>query len=442
MERCYLIIDLKSFYASCECVARGLPAMTTDLVVADPARGDGTICLAVSPSLKAKGVRNRCRFYEIPKNLRFITAEPRMQLYINYAAEIYGLYLRYFAPEDIHVYSIDEAFIDVTGYLATMKKTPWELARFLLQELEEKLGLPATCGIGPNLYLAKIALDITAKHAPERIGWLTPKRFVEELAHHRPLTDFWRIGPGIARRLARVAVFDMEGIRRLSLRELKRLFGVNGAILYDHARGIEPTTIADIKAYRPQTRSVSFSQVLMRDYTVEEALVVLKEMADSLALELLQRHVVTDCLSLWVGDSWRQGETSGTPGGAGGTKSLWEVSNSSRTIVRELVNIYEKIVPASSDRRIRRICISAERVIPEGCMQQSLFAGGEDAERERRRNRAILALHDRYGANSVLRAVDFLPMATRRERNEQIGGHKRGSEDATKVQPRENISVV
>ena len=279
-ERSYLIIDLKSFYASCECVMRGLDPMTTDLVVADEERGRGTICLAVSPSLKAKGVRNRCRLFEIPSHLHYITATPRMQLYLNYAAEIYSLYLDYFSKEDIFVYSVDEAFIDLTGYRMIYKRTPRETAKFLLREIERRLGLPATCGIGTNLYLAKIALDIQAKHAPDRIGALDEQTFRQTLWHHQPLTDFWRIGPGIARRLQRLGLRDMGAIAHAPFRKLRQAFGIDACILYDHAWGREPTTLAEIRAYRPATHSVATSQILPRDYTFQEGRIALIEMAD------------------------------------------------------------------------------------------------------------------------------------------------------------------
>ena len=261
-NRRYLIIDLKSFYASCECVMRGLDPMTTDLVVADAERGRGTICLAVSPSLKAKGVRNRCRVFEIPTRFHYIMATPRMQLYLNYAAEIYSIYLDYFCKDDIFVYSVDEAFIDIIGYTTIYHLSPKEMAKFLLGEIERRLGLPATCGIGTNLYLAKIALDITAKHAPDRIGMLDESAFRATLWNHTPLTDFWRIGHGIERRLLRMGLRTMGDIAHAPYKAIRKAVGIDGYLLYDHAWGREPTTIAEIHAYRPETQSVSEGQVL------------------------------------------------------------------------------------------------------------------------------------------------------------------------------------
>lgn len=368
-NRSYLIIDLKSFYASCECVMRGLDPMATDLVVADAARGRGTICLAVSPSLKAKGVRNRCRVFEIPARFRYIMATPRMQLYLNYAAEIYSIYLDYFCKNDIFVYSVDEAFIDITGYTAMYHKTPREMARFLLGEIERRLGLPATCGIGTNLYLAKIALDITAKHAPDRIGALDESSFRATLWDHTPLTDFWRIGHGIERRLLRMGLRTMGDIAHAPYKAIRKAFGIDGYLLYDHAWGREPTTIAEIHAYRPETQSVSEGQVLLRDYNYTEARIVL----------------------------------TGHP--------------------------------------IRRILLCANHVEPEARQELSLFAPPEAETRERARQQTTLALHQRFGKNALLRATDLLAAATRRERNEQIGGHKAYGNQET-VEPRKNLPAL
>ena len=228
-QRIYLVVDMKSFYASCECVMLGLDPMTTDLVVADPSRSKGTICLAVSPALKKKGVKNRCRLHEIPTWHKFITAVPRMHLYINYSAEIYGIFLRHFAREDIFVYSIDESFIDITSYLSTYQKTPRQMGEWLLREIKEQLGLPATCGISTNMYLAKVALDITAKHTPDGIGMLTEERFRQQLWHHQPLTDFWRIGRGISHCLQRMGLRDMGAVAQVPFKELRKAFGVNAA---------------------------------------------------------------------------------------------------------------------------------------------------------------------------------------------------------------------
>ena len=289
--RTYICIDLKSFYASVECVERGLDPMKAKLVVADPERGGGTICLAVSPTLKAMGVKNRCRVFEIPQNIEYIKAPPRMQLYIDYSARIYGIYLSFFAPEDIHVYSIDEAFIDVTNYLAMYKQTPKELSKTVMAEILRQTGVRATCGIGTNLYLAKIALDIVAKHAPDFIGELTEESYCETLWDHRPITDFWRIGAGIAARLEKHGVHTMRGITKANEDMLYREFGIDAELLIDHAWGRETATMADIKKYKSKSNSFSSGQVLMRDYSYDEARVIVKEMMDLLCLR--QHHPLT-----------------------------------------------------------------------------------------------------------------------------------------------------
>ena len=302
-QRSYLCIDLKSFYASVECVERGLDPMTTNLVVADPERSSGTICLAVSPSLKALGVRNRCRLFQIPSSLGYIIAEPRMQKYIDYSARIFGIYLRYIAPEDIHVYSIDEAFLDVTGYLKLYKMTPKELAQKLMDEILRDVGVRAACGIGTNLYLAKIALDITAKHAPDFIGILDEETYRKTLWDHRPITDFWRIGPGTARGLAKYGIHTMGQIAAIDEEFFYQRFGVDAELLIDHAWGLEPTTIADIKKYKPKTNCLTSGQVLMRDYSFEEGRLIIQEMMDLMSLDLVEKHLVTSPVSIYVGYS-------------------------------------------------------------------------------------------------------------------------------------------
>ena len=281
--RQYLVIDLKSFYASVECVERGLDPMTTDLVVADLSRTKKTICLAVSPSLKGKGVRNRCRLFEIPDGLlrHTVVAVPRMRAYIERSADIYGVYLRYVAADDIHVYSIDEAFMDVTGYLDLYGCDARELGERIRQDVVASTGVPATCGLGPNLYLAKVALDITAKHSPGFFGELDEDRYKETLWCHRPITDFWRVGAGTARRLAELGIHTMGQLALYPQDPLFRVFGVDAEILIDHAWGREPVTIADIKAYRPRSHSIANSQVLGRDYAYEGGLLVAKEMCDA-----------------------------------------------------------------------------------------------------------------------------------------------------------------
>ena len=421
-NRTYLCIDLKSFYASVECVERGLDPMTTNLVVADPERSTGTICLAITPAMKALGVKNRCRVYEIPAGIDYITAVPRMQKYIDYAADIYGIYLRYVAPEDIHVYSVDEAFLDVTGYLKTYKKTGKEMAVFLMDEITKQLGVRSTAGVGTNLYLAKIALDITAKHSPDFIGELSEASYRRTLWDHRPLTDFWRIGHGTARRLAGMGITTQRGIAMAEENALYREFGIDAELMIDHAWGRETATMADIKAYRSQSSSLSSGQVLMRDYTADEARLILREMTDSLCLDMVSKGVVTDSIGVYVGYS----DTKAAPP-AKGTAALGTATSADSIIIPAAVALYDRIIDPSLP--IRRLNIATGALSQEGeGFQQSLFEEpGRDRERNRKLQRAILSIHRKYGKNSVLKGMDLEEAATRRERNGQIGGHKSGT---------------
>ena len=299
----FLCIDLKSFYASVECVERGLDPMTTDLVVADPTRGERTICLAVSPSLRARGVSSRARVFEIPKSFEYIMAMPRMQLYIDYACEIYKVYLDYIAPEDMHVYSIDEVFIDVTRYLKRYGLSPKQMADMLMGEVYRRIGVRATAGVGSNMYLCKIALDILAKHAPDFIGVLDEESYKELLWDHTPLTDFWRIGSATARRLAKIGITTMRGIAEADEDLLYRIFGIDAELMIDHAYGIEPTRISDIKGYKNKSHSLSRGQVLMRDYNYEEGELIIKEMTELLCHELSDAGMITKNVSILVGYS-------------------------------------------------------------------------------------------------------------------------------------------
>ena len=420
--RSYLCIDLKSFYASVECVERGLDPMTTDLVVADPERSTGTICLAVSPSLKAKGVKNRCRVFEIPQGLSYIMAPPRMQKYIDYAADIYRIYLRYLAPEDIYVYSIDEAFLDVTPYLRRMGKTPREMAVFLMDRIQQELGLRSTAGVGSNLYLAKIAMDITAKHAADFIGELDEDAYRKLLWDHRPLTDFWRIGPGISRRLQRMGIYTQRQITEASEDRLYREFGVDAELLIDHAWGREPTTMADIKHYAPKSRSLTSGQVLWRDYSFEEGQVIVKEMLDLLCLDLVDQGLVTDSVGIMVGYS---NALHAEP--VSGTARLDLETNADRVIIPAVLEVYRRIVDPA--KPIRRFNFSCNDLHPDlGNQQFSLFLGvdGDTLVRNRKIQQAVLGIRKKYGKNAMLKGVDFEPAATTRERNRQIGGHKSG----------------
>ena len=307
-EHVYICIDLKTFYASVECVDRGLDPLTTPLVVADESRGRTTICLAVTQAMKDLGVRNRCRLFEIPDGLDYIKAVPRMQHYMEVSAQIYGIYLEYVSPQDVHVYSIDECFIDVTPYLGLYHMGAEEFSCMLRDEVIRRTGITATVGIGPNLFLAKVALDITAKHVPSRIGILNEELFQKEIWPHRPITDIWGIGPGIAARLERHGVYDLMGVAALDENILYDELGVNAEYLIDHAFGREPCTIADIQAYRPQATSTTCGQVLAHGYAYEQAYTVLREMVDTAVLDLVEKHAVCDSISLFVGYASQKAE--------------------------------------------------------------------------------------------------------------------------------------
>ena len=438
-SRQYLCIDLKSFYASVECVARGLDPMTTRLVVADPERTEKTICLAVSPALKALGVRNRCRVFEIPKTIDYLMATPRMALYIQRSADIYEVYLRYIAPEDIHVYSIDEAFLDVTGYLGTYQCTARELGERIRADVVASTGIPATCGLGPNLYLAKVALDITAKHSPGFFGELDEESYRATLWAHQPITDFWHVGGGTARRLAEMGIHTMGQVAMSPTEPLYEEFGVDAEILIDHAWGIEPVTIADIKAYKPRNHSLAAGQVLGCDYGFDAALLVVKEMADQLALELVDAGQVARAVNLAIGyratpEERAQAREQGRMGyrmrwgemTTTGTRSFTTHTASSRIIRAEVEALFREI--ADPARPIHRLSVSLGDVCHDESagLQMDLFSNREELEREQRRLKAVNAVRSKFGKNAMLRAMDLLPEATARERNRQIGGHRSG----------------
>ena len=420
-NRTYLCIDLKSFYASVECVERGLDPMTARLVVADPERGPKTICLAVTPALKALGISGRCRVFEIPPALDYIMAPPRMQLYIDYAAEIYGIYLRYIAKEDIHVYSVDEAFLDVTPYLHTYGLTAKQLALKLMDEILTEIGVRATCGIGTNLYLAKIALDITAKHSDDFIGELDEYSYREKLWQHRPLTDFWRVGRGTMQRLAAYGIYTMQQVAQADEALLYKLFGVDAELLIDHAWGREPVTIADIKAYQPKTNCLSSGQVLMRDYSFAEACLIVKEMVDQLCLELLDKQLVTVSLSIYVGYSNNLHAAASK-----GSACLASAVSSDKVLIPAAVGLFEQIV--DKDKPVRRINISFSNCLPEGNRQLSLFDNLDVVlQKNQQVQRTVLHLKKKFGKNTILKGMDLSPAATAKERNCQIGGHKSGN---------------
>lgn len=427
-ERTYLCIDLKSFYASVECVERGLNPLTTDLVVADPERSEKTICLAVSPSLKAKGVRNRCRVFEIPNDLDYIMATPRMQAYIDYSARIYGIYLQYVAKEDIHVYSIDEVFIDVTDYLRLYECSARQLGEKMRQHVLDEVGIPATCGIGPNLYLAKVALDISAKHAKDGFGELDEESYQASLWNHQPLRDFWRVGPGTQDRLHALGIYTMGQLALYPNQEkLYSVFGIDAEILIDHAWGIEPVSIADIKAYKPQSHSVGTGQVLPRGYTHNEARIIAREMADSLSLELMDQGLVAEAVVLTA--RYERDALGEAPHHAQGTYRFSYALNSHKAITDGVLKLYdEKVDPAY---KIRGLQLFAEHTRSQDEGQMSLFEPTDEDTvgelvAEKARQQAVLDVKHRFGKNALLRGTDLLPGATQIERNRQIGGHKSG----------------
>ncbi len=423
-QRYYICIDLKSFYASVECVERGLDPMTTKLVVADPDRSSNTICLAVSPALKRLGVRNRCRVGDIPLDMEYIIAKPRMQKYIDYSARIYSIYLSYIAKEDIHVYSIDEAFMDVTDYLELYGKTPRELGKQIMATILEKTGVRATCGVGTNLYLTKIALDITAKHSPDFIGELTEETYCETLWDHRPLTDFWRIGHGIASRLAKYGIHTMRAITETDEDFLYKEFGVDAELLIDHAYGREPVTIADIRNYHSKAKCLSNGQVLMSDYPFDKGRLIVKEMMDVLCLDMLNKDVVTSSVSLFIGYSGSDFGSHKSIAFARGTASLGTTSNSASEWIPAITDLYNRIV--DPELTIRRVNITCNNIIHEEYHQMDLFLDTAEAEKKKKVQTAMLNIQNRFGRDALMRGMNLEKGAMTKERNHQIGGHSSG----------------
>ena len=500
VERTYIAIDLKSFYASSECVELGFDPLRTHLVVADESRTDKTICLAVSPSLKAYGLPGRARLFEVREKLRQINAErqlrapghrfrgtsyyadeleadpslavdvyiakPRMSHYLNASGKIYGIYLRYVSADDIHVYSIDEVFMDVTDYLNTYKLSAHDLAMKIILDVLETTGITATAGIGTNLFLCKVAMDIVAKHIPAdkngvRIAELDEMKFRRELWSHQPLTDFWRVGRGIAKKLEQNGMFTMGDVALCSERNedlLYKLFGKNAELLIDHAWGWEPTTIEAIKAYRPSSNSLSSGQVLHCPYETDKAKLVVREMTDLLVLDLVDKGLVTDQMVLTVGydienltDPARRARYHGAvekdpygreiPKQAHGSINLDSHTSSTRKIMCAVSELFDRIV--DKNLLVRRMYVVANHVLPEadapkkndGAVQLDLFTDyaaeeekqkAEDAalERERKIQKAALAIKKKYGKNAILKAMNLEEGATAKDRNAQIGGHK------------------
>ncbi len=497
-KRTYIAIDLKSFYASVECVARGLDPLTTNLVVADKSRTDKTICLAVSPSLKQCGIGGRPRLFEVVQQVRkvnrerlekangffrgrssssieleehpdweldYIVSPPRMAHYIDVSVQVYRTYLKYVAAEDIHVYSIDEVFMDVTNYLPTYRVSPHELTIRIIRDVLSTTGITATAGIGTNMYLAKVAMDIVAKHIPAdadgvRIAELDEMSYREKLWNHKPLTDFWRVGRGIAGKLIPYGIDTMGKLARLSVRNeefLYRMFGVNAELLIDHAWGWEPCTIDYVKAYQPENNSFSSGQVLTSAYSAKQARVVVREMAEAAALDLVAKRMVTNQLVLTIGydvESLSRPEIAKkymgpvtidrygrrTPKHAHGTANLEAHTSSSRKIVDATMELYGRII--NPDLLVRRINLTTNHVLSEarlpkdaGMPKPDLFTCPEELEqkrhrqeeakkKERRLQEAQLAIKRRYGKNAILKGVNFDEGATAKQRNQQIGGHK------------------
>ena len=495
-SKAYIAIDLKSFYASVECVDRGLDPLDTNLVVADPTRTEKTICLAVSPSLKSYGIPGRARLFEAIQKVRevnaqrkykapghsfshesyfhselikdpsaeltFITAPPRMAHYMEVSTRIYNVYLKYIAPEDIHVYSIDEVFIDATDYLKTYGLTPRELAMKMVLDVLETTGITATAGIGTNLYLCKIAMDIYAKHCePDkngvRIAELDEMSYRRILWDHRPLTDFWRVGRGISKKLEEHGMYTMGDVARCSVgREsdyynedlLYKLFGVNAELLIDHAWGWEPTEISDIKSYRPESSSLSSGQVLQEPYEFSKAKLVLKEMADLLSLELVSKRIVTDQIVLTVGydiESLKKSYSGAVetdrygrkiPKTAHSSENIGRYTSSTKLICETAMKLFDGIV--DKELLVRRMYIVANHIITENdaekereYIQLNLFSdtGKQEAEenelkKEKDMQKAILQIKSKYGKNSIIKGMNLKEGATALERNRQIGGHK------------------
>ena len=500
-QKYYAAIDLKSFYASVECIQRGLDPLTTNLLVADASRTEKTICLAVSPSLKSYGIPGRARLFEAVQQvglanalrrakapggqfrgkswdaeelnrdpslqIDYITAPPRMSLYMQTSTKIYEIYLQYVAPEDMHVYSVDEVFLDITPYLKTSGLTPYAFVSQIIRDVVQQTGITATAGIGTNLYLSKIAMDIVAKHEPAdaygvRIAQMDEMGYRRLLWDHRPLTDFWRVGPGYARKLEKVGLHTMGDVARCSLggpddfhneELLFRLFGVAAELLIDHAWGVEPCTIADIKAYRPESNSISSGQVLTCPYPADKARLVMREMTDLLVLDLVDKGLMTDQMVLTVGydvdnllDPERRQRYKGpvetdrygrkVPKYAHGTANLPAYSSSTREITQAVMELFDRIV--DKELLVRRMTIAACRILTERAVSQAspmeqldLFAQPEAAEaqearrqREKRRQQAVLEIQKKYGKNAILKGMNLEEGATARERNRQIGGHK------------------
>ena len=365
--------------------------------------------------MKMLGIKNRCRISDIPPTIKYIAAKPRMSLYMKYCGDIYAIYLKYFSKDDIHVYSIDEVFIDITGYLNTYNKNPLELAKMVINDVYNTYGITATAGIGTNMYLAKIALDITAKHSVSNMGYLDEEKYKNELWHHKPLTDFWQVGPGTEKRLNKMRLFDMYDVAHADQKKLFKMFGINAEYLIDHAWGREPCTIADIKKYKPKSNSISNSQILFKDYSYYEARTVLKEMVELISLRMVKENKISNVIQLYIGYS------KDIIGASGGARHLENYTSNYSELLKAFLNLYDETT--NKNVGIRRIGVSLGNVIDDNNEQLSLFSNQEKIDKEKELELTINNLKDSMGKNIILRGTNFLQEATARERNKMIGGH-------------------
>lgn len=416
----YMCIDLKSFFASVECVERGLDPFETRLVVADAERSNTTICLAVTPAMKKLGVKSRCRLYEIPPGIDYIKATPRMKKYIDYSANVYAVYLKYVSKDDIHVYSIDEVFIDIGKYLKMYDTTSVELGERIRRDVLETTGIPAAFGIGTNLFLAKVALDITAKKSRDFFGVLDEESYKKTLWDHKPLTDFWRIGPKTASKFARLGIYTMRDLAHYPKELLYNLLGVDAEIYIDHAWGREPTTIADIKEYKSSSHSKGSGQILPRNYSFDEGLLITKEMTEQLCLELFANDLVASSVTVEIGYGDRR------LGGDRGSYRFLSPTSSVEKAELAVCDIYKKTVDKNTP--VRKITVVFNNVEKESACQMSFFSDVEKEDKEKDKMKAIIGIKKKYGKNAIFKGRDIAECATLRERNRQIGGHKSGEE--------------
>lgn len=417
MRKTYICIDLKSFYASVECVARGLDPFSSNLVVADPGRGHGALCLAVSPAMKARGVRNRCRLFEIPPEMKYIAALPRMRRYMEVSSDIYENYLKIFRREDIYAYSIDECFIDVTSYLPLYRMNGRRMALFLMKSIFVKTGISSSAGIGSNMFLAKVAMDVLAKHNAERAAVLDEDSFKEEIWHHRPITDIWGIGTHMATRLAKYGIFDLYGITKVNESLLYKEFGKRAEYLIDHAYGREPCTISDIHSYTPAARSLSNRQVLFKDYDYESARLLTGEMAEVLIQQLLEKNLVAEGISLHVGYSGNERR------GNGGSRKLETPTDIPKDIWAAFDRLYVEKVREEIPIRTVSLCLENVRKAEEVPRIMSLFRSSEEEDRDKELERVMIQVKREFGKNALLRGFNYAPGAMQQTRNGLVGGH-------------------